>query len=141
MFKIFKKQEEKKDCKISKNAIFLDSFYKDNQLFVVLKTEKKEIYPVDFYPYFYLFSQESLTNEEITRLNIKDIEKKEKINKLIFNTVEDLVKTRNELLTSDFLPGKNYKLYEYDIPFVSRFFLDKNLSNFCEVEYQLRIDN
>ncbi|HOW29511.1 MAG TPA: DNA-directed DNA polymerase [archaeon] len=134
MFKIFKKQEEKKDCKISKNAIFLDSFYKDNQLFVVLKTEKKEIYPVDFYPYFYLFSQESLTNEEITRLNIKDIEKKEKINKLIFNTVEDLVKTRNELLTSDFLPGKNYKLYEYDIPFVSRFFLDKNLSNFCEVE-------
>lgn len=137
MFKIFKKQEEKKDCKILKKAIFLDSFYKDNQLFVVLKTEKKEIYPVDFYPYFYLFSSEPLTDEDISRLNIKDIEKKEKINKLIFNTVEDLVKTRNELLSSDFFPGKNYKLYEYDIPFVSRFFLDKNLSNFCEVEYTL----
>lgn len=137
MFKIFKKQEEKKDCKILKKAIFLDSFYKDNQLFVVLKTEKKEIYPVDFYPYFYLFSSEPLTDEDISRLNIKDLEKKEKINKLIFNTVEDLVKTRNELLSSDFFPGKNYKLYEYDIPFVSRFFLDKNLSNFCEVEYTI----
>lgn len=137
MFKIFKKQEERKDCKILKKAIFLDSFYKDNQLFVVLKTEKKEIYPVDFYPYFYLFSSEPLTDEDISRLNIKDLEKKEKINKLIFNTVEDLVKTRNELLSSDFFPGKNYKLYEYDIPFVSRFFLDKNLSNFCEVEYTI----
>ena len=42
MFKIFKKQEEKKDCKILKKAIFLDSFYKDNQLFVVLKKEKSD---------------------------------------------------------------------------------------------------
>jgi len=136
MFNIFKRKEEEPETK-QKKATFLDAFYKDNQLFVVLKKEKKEIYPISFFPYFYLFSENPLTEEEISKLNLKDIEKKEKINKLIFNNVEELVKTRNQLLAYDFFPGKNYKLYEYDMPFVSRFFLDKNLSNFTEVEYVL----
>lgn len=137
MFNIFKKKEEDKIVSKIKEATFLDSFYKDNQLFVVLKSEKKEIFPVSFFPYFYLFSESPLTEEDIKQLNIKDIEIKEKVNKLIFNSVEDLVKTRNALLTTNFFPNRNYKLYEYDIPFVSRFFLDKNISNFCKVEYVL----
>jgi len=136
MFNIFKKKEEENQAR-QETAIFLDSFYKDNQLFVVLKKEKKEIFPVSFFPYFYLFSESPLTEEEIKQLNIKDIEVKEKVNKLFFNSVEDLIKIRNELLTTNFFPNRNYKLYEHDIPFISRFFLDKNISNFCKVEYVL----
>ena len=136
MFNIFKKKEEENQAR-QETAIFLDSFYKDNQLFVVLKKEKKEIFPVSFFPYFYLFSESPLTEEETKQLNIKDIEVKEKVNKLFFNSVEDLIKIRNELLTTNFFPNRNYKLYEHDIPFVSRFFLDKNISNFCKVEFVL----
>lgn len=137
MLNIFKRKELETEHAIERQAIFVDSFYKDNTLFAVLKTDKKEVLPVDFYPYFYLYTDSPLTDAEKAKLNVRQIESSQSISKLTFNTVEELVKTRNELLETDFFPGKSYRLYEYDIPFVLRFFLDKGLASYCNVSYIL----
>lgn len=135
MFKFLKTKE--KDTTIN-TATFIDAFYKEDKLFVILKKEnQKHTYVVLFFPYFYYFSKKPLTAEELKALNVKETQTKETQTKLIFKTVEDLIKARTKLLE---ISEKEFKIYEYDIPFILRFFLDNNLSNFCNVEYVLEND-
>jgi len=148
MFNIFKKSLKAELPIIStiNRAIFLDVFYKDKFLYVVLKKNGiKETFVVDYYPYFYLSLNNKLESEDIdylkTQQNVKGIALiKENIYKLSFENVEDLIKTRNHFFENEVFPSKKYKLLEYDIPFVYRFLLDKNISNFKEIEYTLTDD-
>jgi DNA polymerase, archaea type len=149
MFNIFKKapkQDNNQNLK-ENTGIFIDAYYKESQLFVTIKKDQiKQTYPVDYQPYFYLSLNQKLNSEEIENLKSKEnvlgiILKEENVYKLIFENIEDLVKARTAFFETDFFPNKKYKLYEYDIPFVYRFLLDKNLSYLKEVEYTLNTEN
>lgn len=145
MFNIFKKTpKQENNQELKKNTgIFIDAYYKESQLFVTIKKDqKKETYPVDYQPYFYLSLNQKLNSEDIENLKTQEnvlgiIQKEENTYKLVFETVEDLVKTRNHILENNAFPDKKYKLFEYDIPFVYRFLMDKGLSNFKLVDYTL----
>ena len=143
MFNIFKKTPKQTNSENStdNSGIFIDAYYKEKQLFVTIKKDQiKQTFPVDYQPYFYLSLNQKLNSEEIENLKSKEnvlgiILKEENTYKLIFETVERLVRTRNNLLDENAFPDKKYKLFEYDIPFVYRFLMDKGLSNFKAVEY------
>ncbi|MFA5746380.1 MAG: DNA-directed DNA polymerase [archaeon] len=146
MFNLFKKSQ-KEEISIVNRATFLDVFYKEKSLFVTLKKKEiKEIFAVEYFPYFYLSLNSKLESVDIDYLkntqNVKGIAlTEENIYKLVFENVEDLIKSRNHFFENEVFPNKKYKLLEYDIPFVYRFLLDKNLSNFKEIEYTLTDDN
>jgi DNA polymerase I len=154
MLKIFKKQniEEKEDpIKDSLQGILLNSYYKDDKLFCVIKTkEGKKRYVVDFSPYFYLTTTGLLSEENKTeikeKLFLKDLfldskENHEFCYRCVFYKVSDLIEIRNKLMNLEINFSYNYKLYEYDIPFIYRFFLEKKISNFREVSFILNKDN
>lgn len=150
MFNLFKK-EKITDCKTKKQGILINSFYKDEKLFCTIKVDnKKENFVVNFYPYFYLATQSELSkdNQEQIKncLSLKLFEKIEKNNlrfcyKCVFNSVSELVSIRQKLLDSEINLDINYKIYEFDIPFIYRFFLDNSLSNFRLVEFYLNENN
>ena len=150
MFNLFKK-EKITDCKTKKQGILINSFYKDEKLFCTIKVDnKKENFVVNFYPYFYLATQSELSkdNQEQIKncLSLKLFEKIEKNNlrfcyKCVFNSVSELVSVRQKLLNSEINLDINYKIYEFDIPFIYRFFLDNSLSNFRLVEFYLNENN
>lgn len=150
MLNIFKKQdiEIKED---PSQGILLNSYYKENKLFCVIKTtEGKKTYSINFYPYFYLATNSLLSENEQTeikeKLFLKDLflDKKENMQfcyKCVFYKVSDLVEIRNKLMNLEIDFSFNYKLFEYDIPFIYRFFLEKKISNFREVSYILNEKN
>lgn len=150
MLNLFKK-EKITDCKNKKQGILINSFYKNDKLFCTIKVDnKKEIFFVNFYPYFYLATQSELSkdNQEQIKdcLSLKQFEKIEKNNlrfcyKCVFNSVSELVSIRQKLLGSEINLNINYKIYEFDIPFIYRFFLDNGLSNFRLVEFHLNENN
>ncbi len=142
MFNIFKKAPKEKTQTINR-AVLLDVFYKDKSLYATLRKENsKQTLAIDYQPYFYISLNSKLESEDTDILkseqNVKGIALKENNTyKLIFENVEDLVRTRTHFLENSVFPNKKYKLYEYDIPFVYRFLMDKYLSNFKEIEYTL----
>lgn len=143
MLNIFKKPKQENQ-ELKKNiGVLIDAYYKESQLFVTIKKDKEKLtFPVDYQPYFYLSLNQKLNSEEIEILKTKEnvlgiVQKEENVYKLVFENVEDLVKTRNHFLEDNAFPDKKYKLFEYDIPFVYRFLMDKGLTNFKVVEYTL----
>ncbi len=135
-------------------GVLLDSYYKENNLFVTIKNKSgfKEDYIVDFYPYFYISfygsDTEILKSVDFIKNNIsvKSIteeikENKSKVYKIKFNTIDDLVEIKNKLQNQDFPEIDNYSLHEYDVPFIYRFFLDYSLCNFRNVELILNSEN
>jgi DNA polymerase elongation subunit (family B) len=128
------------------SGILLDVYYKNEQLWLTLKTKdnKKKDFIIDFNPYFYISffnSDSNFIKKQIKALNtisaILEISKVEKVNisdiyKLEFNSINELIEIRNALQNQE-LNITKYSLYEYDISLIYRFFIDKSISNFRNV--------
>ncbi len=128
-------------------AKLIDCFYENDSLFVTVKHTQKQTFRVLFFPYFYLSFNQLLTSQEQetikTSLSAKEVVKTSKKNitniyKITFNKVSSLVSAKEKLDEQKILP-KNYSVHEYDIPFIHRFFLDNQLTNFIDVS--LTIEN
>jgi DNA polymerase elongation subunit (family B) len=116
-------------------GILID-IYNDNGLYATIRNESgiKKDYVIDFQPYFYILFDEQLNEQEIIDLgkileNPIEIIKTKKNNsskfiyKLIFKNVESLVISKEHLISNDSLK-KVFSLREYDIHFISRFFIN-----------------
>jgi DNA polymerase, archaea type len=126
------------------NCKLISCFYEDNKLFVTIKHKKKEVFQVNFYPYFYLVFKNLPTEEQLKdiqdKTSAKEIVLTEKENKkntykIIFENVSLLISAKEIL--QEKIQNIYYSLYEYDIPFVQRFFLDNKITNFIDVTITL----
>jgi DNA polymerase, archaea type len=137
-----------------KEGVLLDSYYKNNELFITIKNNNntKEDYIVDFNSYFYIsfYNIDSKTSNFIkflkNEINCKNVSKVNKNNisniyKIEFDNLEQLIEVRTKLQKEEFENLTNYTLYEYDIPFIYRFFIDYNLFNFKKIEFALNSEN
>lgn len=129
------------------NCKLIDSFYEDEKLYITIKHTKKEVFQVAFFPYFYLEFNSKPTEEQLRNIQEKTFakeitltEKKNKQNlyKIVFENVSALISAK-ETLQEKIIDVK-YSLYEYDIPFVQRFFLDKKITNFIDVSLTIEND-
>ncbi len=131
---------------LKKTGIFVTAFYKE-AFFLTIKDSSgfKKNYTFDFSPYFYLISVTELVENDFIFLkeNLKgiiEIIKTKKSNmsfvyKLIFKDVDSLVLSKHYLNESYANLSSNYSLFEADIPFLSRAFMDLGLTNFKKIEY------
>ena len=130
-----------------KEVLFIDAFYKDNSLNLVvkdIKENKKETYIFDFLPYFYLVSKKELVASDLKSLetilqDLTEIIKVKKNNfdycyKLLFKNIEALIVSRERIQKGEASLSTQFSLTEYDIPFIHRFFLDYQLSNFKKLK-------
>jgi len=137
----------------SKIGVLIDAYYKNGIKLVVrdIETNEKNDYSFDFLPYFYLKSSKELELSEIDYLqqNLKGIseiiktekENSQNIYKLLFIDIESLLSSREHLQKNDINLSFSFTLYEYDIPFIHRFFVDNNLSTFKKIKYNFDEDN
>lgn len=118
----------------------IDAYY-NNGLWLTIKEDSlKKDYFFDFNPYFYMVSSNELNPQDVHLIssvlpNVLQIIKTPKDNaknvyKIVFDNIESLVKARELFLKETHKLSTKVVLYEYDIPFIERFFLDNNLSNF-----------
>ncbi|MFH0905928.1 MAG: DNA-directed DNA polymerase [archaeon] len=132
---------------ITKNGILIDAFYNDGICVCIREDDgNKYTYKVDFLPYFYIVFNKELSLEDLQKLEqllgIIQITKVTKENfeycyKLEFNNIENLLKARSILFENSISLKTDYNIYEYDISFLYRFFIDKNIYNFAKVSYVL----
>ncbi len=130
-------------------GVFLTSFY-DEGIYVTIKDEKgiKKNLFYDFSPYLYLVSEKPLTEEDCFLLinslkNLLEIIKTEKENfnncyKLLFKDIDSFLSSREHLKETNL--SSSFKLKEYDIPFIQRFFIDNSLSCFKKITYTYKED-
>ncbi len=132
----------------SRVGIIIDVYYRDSLTNLVIKDEisgEKHIYILDFLPYFYISSDNELLEKEIKGLHaslkgVSEIIKTKKENaknvyKIIFTDVESLIISREHIFRNYQSMESSFQLYEFDIPFIHRFFLDNNLSNFKRIRF------
>ena len=132
----------------SRVGIIIDVYYKDSLTNLVIKDEvngDKSTYIFDFLPYFYIKADNELLKKEIEGLHsslkgVSEIIKTKKENaknvyKIIFNDVESLIISREHIFKNYQSMESSFQLYEFDIPFIHRFFLDNNLSNFKRIKF------
>jgi len=129
-----------------KIGVLIDAYYKDGINLVIrdIDTNEKKDYSSDFQPYFYIKANKELSTIEIESLQqnlkgISEIIKTEKANskniyKLQFVDIESLISSREHLKKSDI---GSLSLFESDIPFIQRFFVDNSLSTFKKIKYAL----
>ncbi len=132
--------------KVSKSTgIFITAFY-DSGLFLTIKeNDKKKDFSYDFFPYFYLVSDNSLIDKDLELLekNLKGIfqitkvkkDNLENVYKLEFENIESLISSKEHLSKKEINLSVNYSLKEYDIPFLQRFFIDHDLSCFKKINF------
>ncbi len=132
-----------------KTGVLIDAYYRDGINLVIrdIETNEKKDYFFDFLPYFYLKTNKELDVNEINSLHdalkgISEIIKTEKENskniyKILFIDVESLISSREYLQKNEVNLSFSFSLYEYDIPFIQRFFVDNNLSTFKKIKYNL----
>ena len=106
----------------------IDCFYENNTLFLSIKHSKKEVFPVLFFPYFYISFNQKLSEENIEHLQ-KSISAKQIISepkenvfnvyKVLFEDVSKLVSAKDYLSNNNLFDFSLY-LHEYDIPFIQR---------------------
>jgi len=131
----------------SSTGTIIDAYYKDSSIKIVIKefNGNKAEYLFDFSPYFYICSENELTSKEIEGMQsslkgISEIIKTKKENaknvyKIIFNDVESLIISRDYIFKNYQNREFTFQLYEYDIPFIHRFFLDNNIYNFKNIKF------
>lgn len=123
----------------------IDAYY-NNGLWLTIKEDSlKKDYFFDFNPYFYMVSSNELNPQDVHLIssvlpNVLQIIKTPKDNaknvyKIVFDNIESLVKARELFLKETHKLSTKVVLYEYDIPFIERFFLDNNLSNFKKIKF------
>jgi len=124
----------------------IDCFYEDDILFITLKHKKKEVFPVSFSPYFYLVFNNQLDTEETEHIKkalsakavfLEKKHKQKQVYKVVFDKVSSLVSAK-DILDEKRIINKDVSVYEYDIPFVQRFLLDKKLTNFVDVSVVIK---
>lgn len=131
-------------------GILVDAYYKDGIVLSIRDAsgEKKD-YSSNFRPYLYILTEKELSEEDagtiksglknlelIVRKNISSgfEDNKSNIYQLVFSNIESFISARNHLSSSQIISQK-LSLYEFDIPFLHRFFLDNNLSNFKKIRF------
>ena len=130
----------------TKIGILIDVYNNSDGLYASIRTDSgKTDYFVAFQPYLYVLFDDVLNDQELKNLesvleNPTEIIKTSKLNttkfvyKIIFKDVESLIRSR-EHLKSNTIFTKPFDLKEHNIHFLSRFFVDKQITNFKKIKF------